>query len=52
MTHDELAFKPVHELAAEMAKSPLLLAEFQALRTRLAMPPALPGEELDFNEEP
>ena len=34
--------KRVNELAAAMAKSPLLLTEFQALRKRLAMPPALP----------
>jgi arylsulfatase A-like enzyme len=44
--------KRANELAATMAKSPLLLTEFQALRARLAMPPALPNEELDFNEEP
>ena len=44
--------KRANELATTMAKSPLLQAEFQALRVRLAMPPALPNEELDFNEEP
>ena len=44
--------KRANELAATMAKSPLLLTEFQALRKRLAMPPALPDAELDFNEEP
>jgi len=45
-----------NELAATMAKSPLLLTEFQALRARLALPPAFPNEplnrELDFNQEP
>jgi arylsulfatase A-like enzyme len=44
--------KRANELAATMVKSPLLQTEFQALRTRLAMPPALPNQELDFNEEP
>ena len=44
--------KRANELAATMAKSPLLLTEFQAMLKRLRMPPALPGEELDFNEEP
>ena len=44
--------KRANELAAAMAKSPLLLTEFQALRKRLAQPPALPDQELDFNEEP
>jgi len=44
--------KRANELAAAMAKSPLLLTEFQALRARLAQPPALPNQELDFSEEP
>jgi hypothetical protein len=48
--------KRANELAAVMAKSPLLQTEFQALRARLALPPALPNEplneELDFNQEP
>ena len=44
--------KRANELASTMAKSPLLLTEFQALRARLAQPPALPNQELDFNEEP
>ena len=44
--------KRANELAVTMAKSPLLQAEFQALLKRLQVPPALPGEELDFNEEP
>jgi arylsulfatase A-like enzyme len=41
-----------NELAATMAKPMLLLAEFQAIRERLALPPALPKEGLEFNEEP
>ena len=44
--------KRANELAAAMAKSPLLQTEFQALRARLAMPPALPNQDLDLNEEP
>lgn len=44
--------KRANELATTMAKSPLLLTEFEALRSRLALPPALPDQELDFNEEP
>jgi arylsulfatase A-like enzyme len=44
--------KRANELAATMAKSPLLQAEFQAMLKRLHVPPALPGEELDFSEEP
>jgi hypothetical protein len=35
-----------------MAKSPLLQIEFDALRKRLAMPPALPGEEFQFSAVP
>ena len=35
-----------------MAKPMLLETEFDAMRKRLHMPPALPGEELEFNEEP
>ena len=42
----------VNELAAEMAKSPLLMAEFDAMRKRFSVPPALPGEEFLFNVEP
>jgi arylsulfatase A-like enzyme len=41
-----------NELAASMAKSPLLQTEFQALRTRLKMPPALPNQELELDVEP
>ena len=44
--------KRINELAAGMAKSPLLEAEFKAMLGRLAMPPALPGEEFEFNVEP
>lgn len=44
--------KRANELAAESAKPLLLQTEFHATRTRLSMPPAFPGEELEFNEEP
>jgi arylsulfatase A-like enzyme len=44
--------KRTNELAAAMAKSPLLQTEFQTPRRRLAIPPALPNQELDLNEEP
>jgi arylsulfatase A-like enzyme len=44
--------KRANELAGAMAKSPLLQAEFQAMLKRLALPPALPGEEFEFNIEP
>jgi arylsulfatase A-like enzyme len=40
-----------NELAAGMAKPILLEREFDAMRKRLALPPALPGEELEFDEE-
>ena len=43
--------KRANELAATMAKSSLLQAEFKAILERLHMPPALPGEEFEFNEE-
>jgi arylsulfatase A-like enzyme len=43
--------KRSNELAATMAKSLLLQTEFGAMRERLHMPPALPGEEASFNEE-
>jgi arylsulfatase A-like enzyme len=43
--------KRVNELAATMAKSPLLEMELQALMERIAAPAALPGEEFEFNEE-
>ena len=41
-----------NELAATMAKPLLLTTEFTALRQRLSLPPALPGEEMMFNEDP
>ena len=44
--------KRVNELAATMAKSPLLQAEFKAMLIRLGTPPALPSEDFEFNEEP
>jgi len=44
--------KRANELAATMTKSPLLQAEFKAMLERLHVPPALPGEELEFNQEP
>ena len=43
--------KRANELASVMAKPMLLQAEFTAIRQRLAMPPALPGEEFEFDEE-
>jgi hypothetical protein len=43
--------KPANELAAEQVKPLLLEAEFKMILQRLAMPPALPGEEMEFNEE-
>jgi arylsulfatase A-like enzyme len=43
--------KRANELAATMGKPLLLQAEFGAMRERLHMPPALPGEEASFNEE-
>lgn len=41
-----------NELASEMAEPLVLKTEFQAMRKRLAMPPAFPGEEFDFAQEP
>src|SRR5262249_44729934 len=41
----------VNELASAMVKPFLLQIEFQAMRARLALPPALPNEEYQFNEE-
>lgn len=40
-----------NELAATMTKPILLEREFAAMRERLHMPPALPGEEASLNEE-
>lgn len=44
--------KRVNELAAESVKSPLLQTEWKEILKRLAMPPALPGDEFEFNQEP
>lgn len=43
--------KRINELAAESVKPQLLEIEFGAMRQRLSMPPAFPGEELQFNQE-
>jgi arylsulfatase A-like enzyme len=43
--------KRANELAAAGVKSLLLQAEFKEMLKRLALPPALPGEEFEFNEE-
>ncbi len=43
--------KRANELAKTMEKPLLLQAEFGAMRDRLHMPPALPGEEASLNEE-
>ena len=43
--------KRANELAATMAKPLLLETEFKAMMQRLHMPPALPNEEFEFNEE-
>ena len=40
-----------NELAGQMEKPLMLVTEFDAMRKRLHMPPALPGEETSFNEE-
>jgi arylsulfatase A-like enzyme len=40
-----------NELASQQAKPLFLQAEFGAMRQRLHLPPALPGEEAAFNEE-
>lgn len=42
----------INELAAGMAKSLLLQTELAAMMERLHVPPALPGEELEFAQEP
>jgi arylsulfatase A-like enzyme len=44
--------KRANELAATMAKPMLLEAEFKAIMQRLHLPPALPGEEFQLEEEP
>jgi arylsulfatase A-like enzyme len=43
--------KRADELAATMAKPMLLQVEFNAMRERLHLPPALPGEDFELNEE-
>jgi arylsulfatase A-like enzyme len=43
--------KRANDLAATMAKPKLLEAEFSAMRERLALPPALPGQEMEFTQE-
>jgi hypothetical protein len=40
-----------NELAAAQVKSLFLDTEFKALLKRLAVPPAFPGGEFEFNEE-
>ena len=40
-----------NELAATATKPTLLMIEFDAMRKRLAMPPAFPGQELELDEE-
>jgi hypothetical protein len=43
--------KRANELAAVEAKPLFLETEFKAMLKRLAMPPALPGEEFEFDQE-
>jgi arylsulfatase A-like enzyme len=43
--------KRANELAAAMVKPLLLETEVKMMMQRLAMPPSLPGEEFEFNEE-
>lgn len=43
--------KRANELAAVMVKPLLLETEVKMMMQRLAMPPSLPGEEFEFNEE-
>ena len=40
------------ELAATMAKALFLETEFAAIRERIKLPPALPGEDLQLSDEP
>jgi hypothetical protein len=44
--------KRANDLASTMVKPMLLETEFGAMRKRLALPPALPSEAFEFNEEP
>jgi arylsulfatase A-like enzyme len=43
--------KRANELAATMVPPMFIQTEFQAVRERLAIPPALPNESMEFNEE-
>jgi arylsulfatase A-like enzyme len=43
--------KRLNEIAAKMTKPMLIETEFAAMMERLALPPALPGEELLFTQE-
>ena len=43
--------KRATELSAQMENSLLITTEFQQILKRLALPPALPGEEVEFNVE-
>jgi len=43
--------KRANELASQMVKPLLLEMEMKAMMQRLHLPPALPGEEYEFNEE-
>ena len=43
--------KRANELARAVAKPLFLTTEFDAMRKRLAAPPALPSESFEFNEE-
>jgi len=43
--------KRAQALAATMEKPLLLMTEFKALRDRLHLPPALPGDEMQFDRE-
>ncbi len=43
--------KRANELAAQMVKPLLLEMEMKAMMQRLHLPPALPGEECEFNGE-
>ena len=44
--------KRANELAGQAEKPLMLVTEFEAMRKRLHMPPALPGDEMSFNDEP
>lgn len=43
--------KRINELAKQQEKPKVLVVEFQEMRKRLALPPALPGEELQLQDE-